>query len=230
MHFQSLLFLKYSASFCSVPEPDPLCRLFQAATLGYTVLFCTMTLSPAVLLSFIRSSRQRDAGVGFLTNSALCVCVCLCLGGQVWYLCFVNRIQHSNLLFLLLQLYIFLCFPPFSVTNGSLSPDPLLPTSQREAASAAPLAAAESALMFCQASPASPLFCSLGLILRSLADTSHQVTTHSSTGDLLWHHTTTSIPFQINLIGPWVNASRKRHRREDDCITWPYTYSRASKT
>lgn len=48
----------------------------------------------------------------------------------------------------------------------------------------------------------------------SLASTSHQVATHSSTGDYfqLWHHTTLhepSILVQINLIGPWIRADRE---------------------
>lgn len=140
------------------------------AILGYIVLFCAVHLSSplpcgsVVLHQVIETERCRC-----WVSYQLC-CVCVCLWGQMWCLCFVDTVQHSNLLFLLQRIYISLpvsspVLPiPLSVTRGCacLSCSVLLaftwsPSSNfSEKVNAAPLAAAESALMlFCQPSPAS---------------------------------------------------------------------------
>lgn len=67
----------HHSALCNEPDKLISAVLFQAATVCYIVLFCTMNLSsphlPAVPLSFIRSSRQRDNSIGFPTNSVPCV-------------------------------------------------------------------------------------------------------------------------------------------------------------
>lgn len=155
----------------------------------------------------------------------------VCLWGQTPVL-FWFRLAKQLALPPSAALHLFLsilqCFPSLFATHGNafLSSPVLLtftwsPFSNfSEKVNAAPLAAAESALMLlCQPGPASLLCRSLYLILTSphlllLASTSHQVATHSSIGDSfqLWHHTTLhepSILAQINLIGPWIWAERK---------------------
>lgn len=160
--------------------------LFKAATIHYIRAHCVFLLSSlfsAVILSFIRSTKQRDASVRFPTNSAVC------FWEQMWCVCFVDIVQHSNLLFLLQQLYvsvpvsspvlpIVLCHSWVCVSlplSYLVSPDPSLPSSLRKPMLLCLQQLNQQLMFFCQPGPGflpSPSHPFLPPPL-SLTDTSH---------------------------------------------------------
>lgn len=73
LYFDARLLFVYHSVVMNLTSIPVCC----SAPVCYISVHCAslLFLFPAALLSFIRSLRHRDAGVGFPTNSAACVCV-----------------------------------------------------------------------------------------------------------------------------------------------------------
>lgn len=93
---------------CNITNSCELCSLglLPYAIISVLCFLHYVTPLPCSSVALLFAHWNRNAGVEFLKTL-----LCGSLWGQIWCLCFVNTVQHSNLLFLLQQLYVSLPVP-----------------------------------------------------------------------------------------------------------------------
>lgn len=180
----------------------------QAATVSFISIHNAVLLcSTLAYRAFCPSSGHRDRQMTVLGFPQTLLDVCVF---ENEHLCSSSFVLRSNLRFLLPWFYLSPAVSTLShrvaVSLFSLSylrtPDHPRPTSHRKSM----LAAAESALMFRQPSPATLLFL-LPNLPYPLAFLERHIKWHSVQ---LWHHNTLSLHFMcpVNLIGHWAGQTR----------------------